>query len=34
MALSLYFGAYATEILRAGLDSIPRSQIEAATAWA
>ena len=28
-ALSLYFGAYATEILRAGLDSIPRSQIEA-----
>lgn len=29
MALSLYFGAYATEILRAGLDSIPRSQIEA-----
>ena len=29
VALSLYFGAYATEILRAGLDSIPRSQIEA-----
>ncbi|WP_419340787.1 amino acid ABC transporter permease [Achromobacter sp. PD1] len=29
LALSLYFGAYAIEILRAGLDSIPRSQIEA-----
>lgn len=29
VALSLYFGAYATEIVRAGLDSVPRSQVEA-----
>lgn len=29
VALSLYFGAYCVEIVRAGLDSIPRSQIEA-----
>lgn len=29
VALSLYFGAYAIEIVRAGLDSIPRSQVEA-----
>jgi polar amino acid transport system permease protein len=29
VALSVYFGAYATEIVRAGLDSIPKSQIEA-----
>lgn len=29
VSLSLYFGAYAVEIVRAGLDSIPRSQIEA-----
>ena len=29
VSLSLYFGAYATEIVRAGLDSIPRNQIEA-----
>lgn len=28
-ALSIYMGAYATEILRGGLASIPRSQIEA-----
>jgi polar amino acid transport system permease protein len=28
-ALSLYFGAYAIEIVRSGLDSIPRSQMEA-----
>jgi polar amino acid transport system permease protein len=31
VALSLYFGAYATEIVRSGLDSIHRSQVEAAT---
>jgi len=29
VALSLYMGAYATEILRSGLASIPQSQIEA-----
>ena len=29
VALSLYFGAYSVEIVRAGLDSIPKSQIEA-----
>jgi len=29
IALSLYFGAYASEIIRSGLDSIPRSQVEA-----
>ncbi|MBD3847635.1 amino acid ABC transporter permease [Bosea sp. SSUT16] len=29
VALSLYFGAYAIEIVRAGLDSIPKSQVEA-----
>jgi polar amino acid transport system permease protein len=29
VALSLYFGGYAVEILRAGLESVPRSQIEA-----
>jgi polar amino acid transport system permease protein len=29
IAFSIYFGAYAIEIIRAGLDSIPRSQIEA-----
>lgn len=29
VALSIYFGAYAIEIIRSGLDSIPRSQIEA-----
>jgi polar amino acid transport system permease protein len=29
IALALYFGAYATEIIRSGLASIPRSQIEA-----
>ncbi len=29
VALSVYFGAYAIEILRSGLDSIPRSQVEA-----
>lgn len=29
IAFSIYFGAYAVEIIRAGLDSIPRSQIEA-----
>jgi len=29
LALSIYFGAYAIEILRSGLNSIPRSQIEA-----
>lgn len=29
VALSIYFGAYASEILRSGLNSIPRSQIEA-----
>ncbi|WP_156421544.1 amino acid ABC transporter permease [Aureimonas sp. AU40] len=28
-ALSIYFGAHATEILRSGLASIPRSQLEA-----
>lgn len=28
-ALSIYFGAFATEILRSGIASIPRSQIEA-----
>lgn len=29
IALSLYFGAYATEIIRSGLDSIPAAQAEA-----
>ncbi|MDA9412258.1 amino acid ABC transporter permease [Bradyrhizobium sp. CCBAU 45384] len=29
VALSLYFGAYSVEIIRAGLDSIPPSQVEA-----
>ncbi|MBA1154596.1 ABC transporter permease subunit [Microvirga mediterraneensis] len=29
VALSIYFGAYAIEIIRSGLDTIPRSQIEA-----
>jgi polar amino acid transport system permease protein len=29
IALSLYFGAYATEIVRSGLDSIPAAQTEA-----
>lgn len=29
VALSLYFGAYSVEIIRSGLDSIPRSQVEA-----
>jgi polar amino acid transport system permease protein len=29
IAFSIYFGAYAIEIVRAGLDSIPRSQLEA-----
>ncbi len=29
IALSLYFGAYTTEIFRSGLDSIPGAQIEA-----
>ncbi len=29
IALSLYFGAYSTEIFRSGLDSIPAAQIEA-----
>jgi len=29
IALSLYFGAYASEIIRSGLDSIPRAQVEA-----
>lgn len=30
IAISIYFGAYAIEIVRGGLDSIPRSQMEAA----
>lgn len=30
MALSIHLGAYATEILRAGIESIPEGQIEAA----
>jgi polar amino acid transport system permease protein len=29
VALSLYFGAYATEIIRSGMDSIPAAQSEA-----
>ncbi|MDQ0326980.1 polar amino acid transport system permease protein [Rhodopseudomonas julia] len=29
VALSIYFGAYAIEIIRSGLNSIPKSQIEA-----
>ena len=29
IALGLYFGAYATEIIRSGIDSIPSSQTEA-----
>lgn len=29
VALSLYFGAYSIEIIRSGIDSIPRSQTEA-----
>jgi polar amino acid transport system permease protein len=32
LALSLYAGAYATEILRAGIDGVPSGQIEAARA--
>ena len=32
LSLGLYAGAYATEILRAGLEAIPRGQIEAARA--
>jgi polar amino acid transport system permease protein len=32
MALSIHLGAYATEILRAGVESIPKEQIEAAKA--
>ncbi|WP_175166169.1 amino acid ABC transporter permease [Paraburkholderia fynbosensis] len=34
LALSLNFGAYAAEIVRAGIRSIPRGQIEAASALA
>ncbi|MBK8085737.1 MAG: amino acid ABC transporter permease [Devosia sp.] len=30
LALSIHLGAYATEILRAGVESVPRGQIEAA----
>jgi len=30
VALSIHLGAYATEILRAGVESVPRGQIEAA----
>ena len=29
VALALYFGAYASEIIRSGLESIPRAQVEA-----
>ncbi len=29
IALSLYFGAYAAEIIRSGLDSVPKAQVEA-----
>ncbi|WP_417722869.1 amino acid ABC transporter permease [Salipiger sp.] len=29
VALTLYFGAFVTEIIRSGLDSIPKAQIEA-----
>lgn len=32
LSLGIYAGAYATEILRAGLEAIPRGQIEAARA--
>jgi polar amino acid transport system permease protein len=32
IALSIHLGAYATEILRAGVESIPKEQIEAAKA--
>lgn len=32
LALSVHLGAYATEILRAGVESVPRGQIEAARA--
>jgi len=32
LALSIHLGAYATEILRAGIESIPHGQIEAARA--
>lgn len=32
LGLGLNFGGYATEILRSGVEAIPRSQIEAATA--
>jgi polar amino acid transport system permease protein len=32
LGLALNFGGYATEILRSGIDAIPRGQIEAATA--
>jgi len=34
VALSINLGAYITEIVRAGLDSIPRSQVEAADSLA
>ncbi len=34
VALSINLGAYITEIVRAGLDSIPRSQVEAAESLA
>ena len=32
LGLSLYLGAFATEIIRAGLESIPRGQVEAGLA--
>ena len=32
VALSLYFGAYATEIVRAGIESVPKQHIEAGRA--
>jgi polar amino acid transport system permease protein len=32
LGLGLNFGGYATEILRSGIEAVPRSQIEAATA--
>jgi polar amino acid transport system permease protein len=32
LCLSLYFGAYVTEILRAGIDAIPSGQVDAARA--
>jgi polar amino acid transport system permease protein len=34
LALSLYFGAYAAEIFRGAIQSVPKSQIEAAQAFA